>query len=92
MCRQMMTEHAQEMKATAQTLAANLAQMKSTLPLINNLNERSRWESNIAMWQAVADHFNHMAEHAEHMQAMGMGCGMAGNGGDSEATMPGKTQ
>jgi len=86
MCK-MMEEHVAEMKATSQTLATNLAQLKATLPLINDLNERSRWQSNIAMWQAVADHFNHMAQHAEHMQAMGMGCGkMMGEGkGDAQA-------
>jgi hypothetical protein len=76
MCKQMMADHVAEMKATSQTLATNLAQMQATLPLINDLNERSRWQSNIAMWQAVADHFSHMAEHAAHMQGMGMGCGM----------------
>ncbi|HXP47838.1 MAG TPA: hypothetical protein VN810_11220 [Terriglobales bacterium] len=75
-CKQMMEQHVAEMKATSQTLATNLAQLKATLPLINNVNERSRWQSNIAMWQALADHFSHMAQHAEHMQAMGMGCGM----------------
>lgn len=75
-CKQMMEEHVAEMKATSQTLATNLAQLKATLPLINDVNERSRWQSNIAMWQAVADHFSHMVQHAEHMQAMGMGCGM----------------
>jgi len=64
------------MKATTEALASNLAQMKATLPLISDINERSRWQSNIAMWQAVADHFKHMAEHAEHMEKMGMGCGM----------------
>ena len=76
MCQRMMGEQATEMKATAQALATNLAQMKATLPLISDINERSRWQSNIAMWQAVADHFNHIAEHAEHMEKMGMGCGM----------------
>jgi len=75
-CRQMMAEHVAEMKATSQTLATNLAQLKATLPLINDVNERSRWQSNIAMWQALADHFSHMAQHAEHMQARGVGCGM----------------
>jgi len=75
-CKQMMEQHVAEMKATSQTLATNLAQLKATLPLISDINERSRWQSNIAMWQALADHVNHMAQHAEHMQAMGMGCGM----------------
>jgi len=75
MCSQMMAGQMAEMKATSQALATNLAQMKATLPLINNVNERSRWQSNIAMWQAMADHFRHMAEHAEHMQATGMACG-----------------
>ena len=75
-CKQMMEEHVAEMKATSQALATNLAQLKATLPLINNVNERSRWQSNIAMWQALADHFSHMARHAEHMQATGMDCGM----------------
>jgi len=69
----MMEEHVAEMKAISQTLATNLAQLKAALPLINDLNERSRWQSNIAMWQALADHFQHMAQHAEHMQKMGMG-------------------
>jgi len=85
MCQHMMGEQAAEMKATTQALASNLAQMKATLPLISDINERSRWQSNIAMWQAVADHFNHMAEHAEHMQQMGMGCGMMGQGTDDRA-------
>jgi hypothetical protein len=75
-CKQMMEEHLAELKATSQTLATNLAQLKATLPLINDLNERSRWQANIAMWQALADHFDHMAQHAEHMQKMGMGCDM----------------
>ena len=93
MCQRMMGEEAAEMKATTQALASNLAQMKATLPLISDINERSRWQSNIAMWQAVADHFNHMAEHAEHMEKMGMGCGMMmGQGMDDHAghehTMP----
>ncbi len=86
-CKQMMEEHAAEMKATSKALATNLAQMKATLPLISDINERSRWQSNIAMWQALADHFNHMAEHAEHMQKMGTGCGMMmghGMGGDKD--------
>jgi len=94
LCKQMTAEFVAEIKATSQTLASNLAQMKSTLPLISNLNERSRWESNIAMWQAVADHFNHMAQHAEHVQAMGLGCGGMMMGQDMEAkpAVPGKTQ
>ncbi len=92
MCK-MMADHAAEMKATSQTLATNLAQMKATLPLINDVNERSRWQSNIAMWQAVADHFSHMAEHAAHMQAMGMGCGMMmGHGAEDKPAAPAKTQ
>lgn len=93
MCKQMMADHVAEMKATSQTLATNLAQMKATLPLINDVNERSRWQSNIAMWQAVADHFSHMAEHAAHMQAMGMGCGMMmGHGAEDKPAAPAKTQ
>jgi len=76
MCQQMMGDHVAEMKATSKMLAANLAQMKATLPLISDINERSRWQSNIAMWQALADHFNYMAGHAENMQATGMGCGV----------------
>ena len=101
-CKQMMEEHVAEMKTTSQTLATNLAQMKATLPLINDVNERSRWQSNIAMWQALADHFSHMAQHAEHMHAMGMGCGtmmgrgmMMGHGtddGHDKPTTPAKTQ
>ena len=94
MCQHMMGEQAAEMKATTQALARNLAQMKATLPLISDINERSRWQSNIAMWQAVADHFNHMAEHAEHMEKMGMGCGMMmGQGmGDKPAAPSSKPQ
>jgi hypothetical protein len=93
MCKQMMADHVAEMKATSQTLATNLAQMKATLPLINDVNERSRWQSNIAMWQAVADHFSHLAEHAAHMQAMGMGCGMMmGHGAEDKPAAPAKTQ
>ena len=89
LCQRMMADHAAEMKATAQTLATNLAQLKATLPLINDLNERSRWQSNIAMWQALAEHFSHMAQHAEHMQAKGMGCGMTmGHGMDSGHDKP----
>jgi hypothetical protein len=84
MCGQMMAGDAAEMKATSQTLASNLAQMKAMLPLISDLNERSRWQANIGMWQAVADHFSHMAERAEHMHKMGMSCGSMddGRGGD----------
>lgn len=87
MCKQMMEGHVADLKATSQTLATNLAQLKATLPLINDINERSRWQSNIAMWQALADHFDHMARHAEHMQATGMGCGVTmGDGmGDTHA-------
>jgi len=84
MCQQMMAEHAAELQATSKTLATNLAQLKATLPLINNINELSRWQANIAMWQALADHFNHMAQHAEH-QAMGMGCGMMMGHGTGES-------
>jgi len=92
-CKQMMTDHVAEMKAVSQALATNLAQMKSTLPLISDLNERSRWQSNIAMWQALADHFNHMAQHAEHMQGMGLGCGMmVSHGMEDKALPPAKTQ
>jgi len=92
-CKQMMEEHAAEMKATSKALATNLAQMKATLPLVSDINERSRWQSNVAMWQALADHFNHMAEHAEHMPATGAGCGLVighGMGGDEdrEPTLP----
>ncbi len=92
-CKQMIAEHAADLKATSQALATNLAQMKSTLPMINDINERSRWQANIAMWQALADHFNHMAKHAEHMQAMGVGCGMMSGRGmgerrDHEHTQP----
>ena len=76
MCRQMMEGHLADLKATSQTLATNLAQLKATLPMISDINERSRWQSNIAMWQALADHFNYMAGHAENMQATGMGCGV----------------
>jgi len=86
MCKQMMDEHMREINATSQALTTNLAQLKATLPLINDINERSRWQSNIAMWQALADHFSHMAQHAEHMQSMGMGCGMMGHSmGDAQA-------
>ena len=85
MCQQMMAEHAAELQATSKTLATNLAQLKATLPLINNINELSRWQANIAMWQALADHFNHMAQHAEHMQGMGMGCGMMMGHGTGES-------
>ena len=74
-CQQMMQQHMAEMRTTSQALNSNLAQMKSTLPMISDVNERSRWQSNIAMWQAVVDHFNHMADHMQHMQAMGLGCG-----------------
>jgi predicted amidohydrolase len=90
MCKQMMEEHVAEMKATSQTLATNLAQLKAMLPLINDINERSRWQSNIAMWQSLADHFKNMAQHAEHMQAAGMGCGMMmGHGmGDAHPPVP----
>jgi len=99
-CQQMLAEHVGELQATSKALATNLAQMKATLPLISDINERSRWQSNIAMWQAMADHFAHMAEHAEHMQSMGMGCGMMmGHGtGDhaghehTEPTPPAKPQ
>jgi hypothetical protein len=83
-CKQMMAEHAADIQAISQALTTNLAQMKSTLAMINDINERSRWQANIAMWQAVADHFNHMAKHAEHMQAMGMGCGMMSGQGMGE--------
>ena len=86
MCQQMMGEHTAELQAASKTITSNLAQMKATLPLISDINERSRWQSNIAMWQAVADHFNHMAEHAEHMQRMDMSCGMMrGQGRDDHA-------
>jgi hypothetical protein len=89
LCKQMMEEHVAEMKATSQTLATNLAQLKATLPLINDVNERSRWQSNIAMWQALADHIHHMAQHAEHMQATGKGCGiMMGHGLGSTTAKP----
>jgi len=89
-CRHMMDEHMREISATAQALTTNLAQLKATLPLISDINERSRWQSNIAMWQALADHFAHMAQHAEHMQSMGMGCGMmmGHSMGDTPATPP----
>jgi len=85
MCRQMMEGHLADLKATSQTLATNLAQLKATLPMISDINERSRWQSNIAMWQALADHFSQMLQHAEHMQALGMGCGMMGSEGRGEA-------
>jgi hypothetical protein len=80
----MMEEHAAEMKATSQTLATNLAQMKATLPLINDINERSRWQSNIAMWQAVADHFSRLAQYAERTRTTGMGYGMTTGEGKGE--------
>jgi len=79
-CQQMMDEHMAEIKATSQALATNLAQLKSMLPLISSLNERDRWQANIAMWQAMADHFNHMVQQAERMRPMGMNCGMIGHG------------
>ena len=90
---QMMAEHVADLKATSQALATNLAQLKATLPLINDLNERSRWQANIAMWQALADHFSHMLQHAEHMQKMEMGCGTmtdygAGEHRNHEHTQP----
>ena len=92
-CKQMMAEHVADLKATSQALATNLAQLKATLPLINDLNERSRWQANIAMWQALADHFSHMLQHAEHMQKMEMGCGTmtdygAGEHKNHEHTQP----
>lgn len=79
-CQQMMEEHVAEIKATSQTLATNLAQLKAMLPLLSNVNERARWQAEIAMWQAMAEHFNHMAQHAERMRPMGMSCGMMGHG------------
>jgi hypothetical protein len=92
-CKQMLEEHTADIRATSQALAINLAQMKSTLPLISDLTQRSRWQSNIAMWQALADHFNRMVEHAEHMEKTGMGCGMTMDHGmardtDSEQAPP----
>jgi hypothetical protein len=54
--------------------------------LINDINERSRWQSNIVMWQTLADHFSEMAKHGEHMQGMGMGCGMMKGDSKSERT------
>ena len=91
-CKQMMAEHVADIKATSQALATNLAQMKSTLPMINDINERSRWQSNIAMWQALADQFNHMLQHAEHMQEMGVGCGVSTGGGVGEHSKHEHTQ
>jgi hypothetical protein len=76
MCQQMMQEHMSQMKSMSEALGKNLAQVKSTLPMIKDINERSRWQSNIAMWEALSDHFSQMAQHAGHMQSMGMGCGM----------------
>ena len=78
MCEQMMGGDASEMMTISQTLNSNLAQMKSMLPLINDMNERSRWQSNIGMWEAFVDYFQQMAKHAEHMQSIGMACGMKG--------------
>ena len=86
-CKDMMKEHAAEMRAMVRALTSNLAQLKSTLPLINDLNERSRWQSNVVMWQALADYLDQMAQRAEHLQAMSCGT-MMGNAADPEHNIP----
>jgi uncharacterized protein YpuA (DUF1002 family) len=64
---QAMHEHMNAMRADIQKLNMSLNSIRSSLPRINNLDERNRWEQTIEMWQVLINHMQQMTgEHEGH--------------------------
>ena len=63
---QEMQQHMQAMRADIQKLTMSLNSIRASLPRINNLDERNRWEQTIEMWQVLINHMQQMAGAHEH--------------------------
>jgi len=54
-------EHMDAMRADIQKLNLSLNSIRASIPRINNLDERNRWEQTIEMWQVLINHMQQMA-------------------------------
>jgi hypothetical protein len=64
--------HMDAMRADIQKLNMSLNSIRASIPRINNLDERNRWEQTIEMWQVLINHMQQMAgehEDGEHRAA-----------------------
>ena len=64
--------HMDAMRADIQKLNMSLNSIRASIPRINNLDERNRWEQTIDMWQVLINHMQQMAgehEQEEHRAA-----------------------
>ena len=61
-----MQQHMQAMSADIQKLTMSLNSIRASLPRINDLDERNRWEKTIEMWQVLINHMQQMAGDHEH--------------------------
>src|SRR5947209_14887441 len=58
------------MRADIQKLTMSLNSIRASLPRINDLDERNRWEQTIDMWQVLINHMQQMSgEHHEGHEA-----------------------
>ena len=65
-----MQQHMEAMRADIQKLNMSLNSIRASLPRINDLDERNRWEQTIEMWQVLINHMQQMAgEHHEGHEA-----------------------
>jgi len=68
---QAMHEHTNAMRADIQKLNMSLNSIRASLPRINDLDERNRWQQTIDMWQVLINHLQQMSagmagEHEHH--------------------------
>jgi hypothetical protein len=59
------------MRADVQKLNASLNSIRASIPRINDLDERNRWQQTIDMWQVLINHMQQMSggiagEHEHH--------------------------
>jgi len=64
-------QHMQAMRADIQKLNMSLNSIRASLPRINDLDERNRWQQTIDMWQVLINHLQQMSggmagEHEHH--------------------------
>ena len=55
-------EHMSAMRGDIQKLNMSLNSIRSSIPRINDLDERNRWQQTIEMWQVVINHMQQMSE------------------------------
>ena len=53
-------EHMDAMRADIQKLNASLNSIRASIPRINDLDERNRWQQTIDMWQVLINHMQQM--------------------------------